>query len=427
MSGIFRAEMSFERATDPIARDSTRHERHPGGFPHMRTTRLSLIGAAAAATLAACADATSPAIPAAGARPDASSSSAPAATVGGVFTQTNDAAGNAVIAYARRADGSLSYRGTYPTGGHGTAPASGLGSQGAVLLTPNERYLFAVNAGSNEISSFAVAKDGLTLVETISSGGERPISLAATNHVLYALNNTSHTVAGFRIGNDGRLTPVPAWRRALNPSAGNAAQVQFSKDGRFLVVVERGIAARGLAAGFDVFPVNSDGSLGERISSPSVGAAPFGFDITARGTVVVSEPGGADNSASSYDIGPDGSLRVVSARVFAFQGAPCWVVLTTDGRFAYTANAASGSISGYAVASDGSLRLITPDGRTGLTGAGTTPLDMAVSRNSRFLYVIEGGTGNVMGFEIGNDGSLAPLADIPSPAGARARGGLAAY
>jgi 6-phosphogluconolactonase len=155
--------------------------------------------------------------------------------------------------------------------------------------------------------------------------------------------------------------------------------------------------------------------------------APFGFDITTGGKIVVSEPGAADNSASSYDIQSDGALRIVSERVLANQGAPCWVVITGNGRFAYTANAASGSISGYAVAADGSLSLLTSSGRTGVTGDNTTPLDMDVSRNSRFLYVIEGATGNIMGFEIGNDGSLAPIADVPPPLPVRGRGGLAAY
>jgi 6-phosphogluconolactonase len=390
----------------------------------MRGSTLSLIAAAA---IAACADATSPNVP----KPDASlhrsASGKPRAVVGGVFTQTNSSSGNAIVAYARRADGSLSYLASYPTGGLGTAPASGLGSQGALVLTPNERFLFAVNAGSDQISGFSVATEGLTLVTTVASGGQRPVSVAATNHILYALNNTSHTLTGFRIGPKGSLTRVPSWTRALNPAAGNAAQVQFTKDGRFLVVVERGIASNSLSAGFDVFPVNRDGSLGKRVSSPSVGAAPFGFDITRRGTIVVSEPGGADNSATSYDIERDGSLRVVSARVFANQGAPCWVVITKNGRFAYTANAASGSISGYGVDAHGSLTLLTPDGRTGVTGQGTTPLDMDVSRDSRFLYVIEGATGNVMGFEIGRDGSLAAMGDAPPPVSGRGRGGLAAY
>jgi 6-phosphogluconolactonase len=391
----------------------------------MRTASLPLLAAAVA--IAACTDTTSPGVKPADVRPSTSASGNPAAIVGGVFTQTNNERGNAVVAYARRADGSLSYLASYATGGLGTAPTSGLGSQGAVALTPNERFLFAVNAGSDQLSAFRVAKDGLTRVATVASGGQRPVSVAATNHVVYALNNASHTLTGFRIETNGNLTPVPSWTRSLNAATGNAAQVQFSREGHFLVVVERGVVAANLAAGFDVFPVNPDGSLGARVSSASVGAAPFGFDLTNRGTLVVSEPGGADNSASSYDLGPDGSLRVVSSRVFANQGAPCWVVATHDGRFAYTANAASGSISGYAVDASGSLTLLRTDGRTGVTGPGTTPLDMDVSRDSRFLYVIEGATGNIMGFEIGRDGSLAAMPDAPPPASGRGRGGLAAY
>lgn len=397
----------------------------------MYTARLSLF--AAATLLAACGDATSPSGSpmldplngSASSRHDDSDSDSDSRLGGGVFTQTNDATGNAIVAYARRADGSLSYLGTYSTGGLGSAPGAGLGSQGSVLLTPNNRFLLATNAGSNEISSFAVGKDALTLVTTVSSGGTRPVSVAATNHVAYVLNNGSSSVAGFRIGRSGTLTPVSGWTRSLSRSGANAAQVQFTRDGRFLVVVHR------TAPGFDVFPVNPDGSLGAAVFSPSAGTAPFGFDITARGHLVVSEPGantpGREQSASSYELRADGSLRAVSAGIRSLQTAPCWVVITRNGRFAYTANAGSGSISGYAVAADGSLGLITADGRTGITGPGSTPLDMDVSRDSRFLYVIEGGTGNIMGFSIGRDGSLAAMADVAPPLPVRGRGGLASF
>jgi 6-phosphogluconolactonase len=402
----------------------------------MHTIRLSLV--ALAALLGACSDVTSPDTSALDALNGAaafrsadgdsdgeSDDDSGSGLKGGVFTQTNDAAGNAVVAYGRGADGSLSYVGTFATGGRGSAPGAGLGSQGAVLLTPNNRVLLAVNAGSNEISSFALGRNGLTLVSTLSSGGTRPVSVAATSRVAYVLNNGSSSVAGFRIGRRGSLTPVPGWTRSLSRSGANAAQVQFTRDGRFLVVVHR------TAPGFDVFAVNRDGSLGNPVFSPSAGTAPFGFDITARGHLVVSEPGpntpGTEQSASSYDLRSDGRLRPVSTGVRSFQAAPCWVVITRDGRFAYTANAGSGSISGYAVAANGALRLITDGGLTGETGRGSTPLDMDISRDGRFLYVVEGGTGNVMGFSIGRDGSLAPMPDVAPPVAVRARGGLAAF
>jgi len=377
----------------------------------------------AAATLAACADTPAPAAPDAlavtpsAARAGKGERGDRAAVVGGVFTLTNDSTGNAVVGYERRADGSLAYLGTYPTGGRGTG--GGLGSQGAVVLSPNERFLFAVSGGSNEVTSYVVRRGGLTRVGTVASGGTRPVSAAATDRVVYVLNAGSSTLAGFRVANGGRLVAVPAWTRPLSPGTSGGAQVQFSRDGRFLAVVARA------SNSFDVFLVNADGSLGAPVSSPSAGPAPFGFDFTPRGQLVVSDPG--PRSASSYQVGIDGRLAAVTPLVGAFQGAPCWVVITGDGRFAYTANAASGSVSGFALGVDGSLSLITPGGLTGDVGQGSTPLDMDVSRDSRFLFVLEGATGNIAAFAIGVDGGLQAMADTPPPTALRGRAGLAAY
>ena len=59
-----------------------------------------------------------------------------------------------------------------------------------------------------------------------------------------------------------------------------------------------------------------------------------------------------------------------------------------SGRYAYTANAGSGSVSGYRIAPDGSVTLLDPDGRTGVTGEGSSPVDAAFSATGRFLYVV---------------------------------------
>jgi hypothetical protein len=64
---------------------------------------------------------------------------------GTVYVLTNAAAGNAVVVFERVADGTLMQAGAVPTGGKGTG--SGLGSQGALVLSDNGHWLFAVNAG----------------------------------------------------------------------------------------------------------------------------------------------------------------------------------------------------------------------------------------------------------------------------------------
>jgi hypothetical protein len=89
------------------------------------------------------------------------------------------------------------------------------------------------------------------------------------------------------------------------------------------------------------------------------------------------------------------------------EAAACWLVATTNGKFAYTGNAGGSlSISGYRVQPDGTLSLLTPGGKTATTAGGVT--DLATSRNSRFLYS-RLGNGTVGAFEIGSDGGLSPL------------------
>jgi hypothetical protein len=115
---------------------------------------------------------------------------------------TNAADGNEVLMFSRSAHGSLSYAGAFATGGLGSG--DGLGNQGAVVLSKNNRWLFTVNAGSNEISVFAVRHRGLKLVDTIDSGGLRPISLTVT----HSLNGGNNTISAFRVANNGRLFPI---------------------------------------------------------------------------------------------------------------------------------------------------------------------------------------------------------------------------
>src|SRR6185437_12832320 len=98
-------------------------------------------------------------------------------TTGAVYLQTNDAEKNELVAYARAADGSLSYLGAYATGGRGTGEPH-LPSQSSVVLGADGRWLLVANPGSDEISLSAVADGDPSLSDTTSSGGSRPTSIA---------------------------------------------------------------------------------------------------------------------------------------------------------------------------------------------------------------------------------------------------------
>src|SRR5256884_3397807 len=293
-----------------------------------------------------------------------------------VYTLTNQVGGNAVAVFTRAADGTLTAAGTIATGGAGTG--AGLGSQGAIALSDDGRWLFAVNAGSNEVSALRVGPSGLTLTSRTASGGTLPISLTVRGNVLYVLNaGGTGNITGFTVGEDGRLRAIAGSTRSLSGSAVGPAQVAFSPDGRSLIVTEKNTNL------IDVYSVGRNGIASGPASVASAGATPFGFAFGPRGDVFVSE---ASGSASSYDLGRRGGLRVVSGVVLTHQGAPCWAVVTEDGRFGYTGNGA-GSVSAFAIAANGAISLVDADGGTAVIGSAVN--DIALSHNSRYLYVLQ--------------------------------------
>jgi 6-phosphogluconolactonase len=78
------------------------------------------------------------------------------------------------------------------------------------------RFLFAVNAGSNQISVLKIKKNDLELVDVVSSGGVRPISLTLHDDLLYVLNEGgTPNIAGFDVGEDGTLTRLAGSSRPL--------------------------------------------------------------------------------------------------------------------------------------------------------------------------------------------------------------------
>src|ERR1051325_3014735 len=154
---------------------------------------------------------------------------------GAVYVQTNQASGNTIAIFNRSTDGGLALSATVPTGGLGTG--AGLGSEGSVILSNDGRWLFATNAGSNEISAFRVQVNGLTLVDKVASGGTLPISLALYKNRLYVLNaGASGNISGFTVDQSGKLTSLAGSPRLLSNNgigaAPRPAQVSFSPTGK---------------------------------------------------------------------------------------------------------------------------------------------------------------------------------------------------
>jgi 6-phosphogluconolactonase len=317
----------------------------------------------------------------------------------GVFVQTNDQSTNHVVPFRRRDDGSLEMLDAVATGGTGLG-APHLTSQGSVIVTDDGARLLVTNAGSDDISAFALEADGPRLIQTIAAGG-RPTSVTEHDGLVYVLATDEPAVMGFRLGVDG-LQPIDGSRRALAGDA-DPAQVGFSSDGSTLLVTQRGTNS------IVSFGVDESGLLAAQQEIPSSGPTPYGFAFAGPSTLVVTEAFGAKvgaAAASSYTLSR--TLEPASRSIGNGRSEICWAVSTPDGRFVFTTNFADGAVSRYQAAVDGSLVLddavaaTAHDGQSGLR-------DEDLSSDGRFLYAIDADSMQVFGWYVEADGKLVPV------------------
>jgi 6-phosphogluconolactonase len=334
---------------------------------------------------------------------------------GTVFTASNDPAGNNVIVFNRAADGTLTLANSFATGGLGTGAA--LGNAHGLVLSSNGKKLLVVNAGSDDVSVFKVHQDELKLKGQVPSGGQHPISIAIRKDVVYILNaggqvGGTDNISGFTLTKKSGLTPIPNSILPLSAASTNPAQISFSNDGKSLIVTEKDTNI------IDTYSVDDDGLATGPTSQPSAGIEPFGFEVNKRNQVFVSEAFQAapDASAvSSYSLDNAGTLTTIDASEPTTETAACWVVLSKDEKFLYDTNTGSGTITGFSIDSTGNLTLLDPTGVSATTGP--MPIDIALSNNGLFLYNLNSGDGSISGFRVASDGTLtavgAPVTGLP--------------
>jgi 6-phosphogluconolactonase (cycloisomerase 2 family) len=360
--------------------------------------------------------------------------------VGVVYTIDN-AESNNVIIYDRGMDGSLTWAGNVSTQGNGTG--SRLGSQGAIILTEDGQWLLAVNAGSNEITVFAVEENNLTFASKVSSEGIMPISLTENSGLVYVLNaggsedmatnnettnnmtstpNPTGNIAGFWLEDTGNLTYIEGSNQPLSGMMdASPEQVGFNPDGDMLFVAEKN------SNYIDLYVVDENGTAAPPVLIDSISPGPYAFDFTSDNILVMSEVTnntcssyafvnmtgivyaseyGGNNSMDSNDTAQNNAtmssigLRVISGGMPTFGEAPCWLVITDNDMYAYTTNAASGTISTFLISDSGGLNLLSAIA----ANVDTPTLDLAFGEGNNYLYVLNGN--NITGFAVYEDGGL---------------------
>jgi 6-phosphogluconolactonase (cycloisomerase 2 family) len=315
---------------------------------------------------------------------------------GAVFTETN-AVPNDVLAFDRKANGGLKLVGKFATGGNGHAnnPLLGfptLDSAGPVGASPSRNCLFAVNGGSNTVSSFRLTSKGLKLVNHPSTGGDRPISLTSAVHgsktLLYVLNSNTNdaTINGYTVAPSCRLSHLAGSKRQTSTPTSVPAQIRFDARGKVLAVSER------LANDIDIFPVNHKGVAGAPVvNATSPNKTPYSLAWSNRDMLAVTNeefppPAVANSTVTTYRLKKNGKL--VALATAPSGGAACWGAFTSTGKALFTSNAAGPLFGGhnedsFLVGHNGSLTPV--DNFDTLYNSNENELTL----DDKYLYVLE--------------------------------------
>ncbi len=321
----------------------------------------------------------------------ASHASASAAPAGHIYTESNALSGNSVVEFDRAANGKLTQISIVPTGGRGATQNVGCGTgcpildtSGEVTLSGNGKWLLAVNAGSNTISSFSVTSTGVHLASQAPSGGKQPESVTIHGNLVYALNDNSATISGLKINTStGKLTPIKGSTQKLaSGPMGAGREISFDNNGKVLVVTEVGTSL------INTFVMQGQ-VPGKVRKFKSAKMFPFGFAFTPSNQLVVSELTSmtGTGSTSTYKLTGSGTVSHLNTKPTS-NVLPCWVAVTKDGKYTFVVNTGAGHpapITRYSLASNGTLTVL---GQTPSKKGEFARTDEVLSSDGKYLYVL---------------------------------------
>jgi hypothetical protein len=391
---------------------------------------------------------------------------------GHLYVQTS-AIHNAVIHFLRASDGTITEADRVPTGGAGSglfnyrATPPGLIVEGAnsVLMTPDKRFLFAVNAGDNSVSSFEVGENGkLTLLDvkrtgnpvTGKSGTAKSLEYAPSTRTLYVLHTFgpnqirlfSVDPEGFLILRPERYVAVPA-----DKPGRVTTMLTVSPDEKFLLVgcsmdelpatnpdgspilwVTRNGQPHPIAAnapdpdGLAVFPIGETGALGEPMFQDAGASSPWcPLFLHSRPDKFVIGYATADG-LSLATLDPSGEIATGPiVRADTSIGKPselCWMSITPDDGLVFATMTGYGYITSWrlegnilSIAKDPACEKPPGDGTfRGVGGiVGASPSDMWMSPDGGFLYQVYPNASKLIGYAIQPDGWLKEVTSAAIP------------
>jgi 6-phosphogluconolactonase (cycloisomerase 2 family) len=257
-------------------------------------------------------------------------------------------------------------------------------------------YLYVTTAGSGTVYVYNVDNDSgaLTPNSTFSSGGTTPVAEVVSPNAkyLYIANQGSNNIAQFTINSDGSLT---AGSVVKLPGTGTTPTfLATDPEGlNLLVSYTNGYNATGTSpvivnGGVAVYPISAtSGSLGTGVAN-AVGHNPLGLNVTdfvqsnhIYYTYVVDQ---ADARVLAFQFNATtGALTALSPASVTAGVSPTAVTSGPTAQYVYVTDAASNQLIGYVIQPNGTLVPMI----NGPFGAGTYPNSATIDPRGLFLYV----------------------------------------
>jgi 6-phosphogluconolactonase (cycloisomerase 2 family) len=353
-----------------------------------------------------------------------------------VYVESNDPDGNAIFAFSRALDGSLTPLPGSPFSakGLGITPTFALGpfdSDQEIIADTSRSLLFATNGGSDTIAVFKIHGDGtLTHVKgsPFPSGGSNPVSVGLADDVLCVVNQDNDpghpgqflpNYTSFSVGSDGSLIPIP--RSTVSVDAGSSPSQALIAPSNELM-----FGADFLGGILRSFAINEAGQLRSRDAQPlptavfaESGAPPFPLGLAVHPTRNLLYVGFVTISRIGvYGFRDSGQL--IFRRSVADSGkGVCWLTINKQATRLYASNTGDPSVSVFDISKDPSMPIEIQTLKYASTGGG---FQFALDSTGTFLHVIsqqsaptsDQSANALHVFRVARDGTLTEVPSSPT-------------
>lgn len=287
------------------------------------------------------------------------------------------------------------------------------GAPGPMAISPDGRTLYVSLRSTHRVASYRVQPDGFAPLNEIDVGGSGTfVATDRSGRFLFSAYYGDGRVAVHRIGEDGLLGEEV---QSID-TAKNAHCVVIDRSNRFVFVPHTGPEA--------IYQFVFDAKTGRLSPNPAGNVNTTEADTTheprhlwfhpTKDLAYVSMEGGSEIGAYRFDPA-EGTLTSISDFVstlptdFSGDNTTADVEVTPNGRYAFVSNRGHDSLAGFVIDQDSGVpQSLSPP----TTPTAKTPRSFNIHPNGKWLYSAGQGSGELIAYRMGDDGSLKPMQSV---------------